>query len=78
MQKTVSVKGTAVTRTAPDRIEIAFTADDRLAEALESCAEMIQKGTLALKLERAEAGEGFTAKEWDINDRKAVLAVRKV
>ncbi|MCR4875700.1 MAG: isoleucine--tRNA ligase [Clostridiales bacterium] len=61
-----------------DRIEIAFTADDRLAEALESCAEMIQKGTLALKLERAEAGEGFTAKEWDINDRKAVLAVRKV
>ena len=60
-----------------DRIEIAYTAEDALAEALEACGEMIRKGTLAVSLERREAGEGFIAREWDINDRKATLAVRK-
>ena len=60
-----------------DRIEIAFSADDTLADAVAGCAEMIQNGTLALRLERKEADDSYTAREWDINDRKAVLAIRK-
>ena len=38
---------------------------------------MIRKGTLALTLERGEAAEGWTEKEWDINGKKAVLLIRK-
>ena len=60
-----------------DRIEIAYAADDTLAEALEACGEMIRKGTLALRMERKAAEDGYAVKEWDINDRKATLAVRK-
>ncbi|MBQ9251341.1 MAG: isoleucine--tRNA ligase [Clostridia bacterium] len=60
-----------------DRIEIAFAADDTLAEAIAQSAEMIQKGTLAVTLERKD-GAGYEAcKEWDINGRKAILAIRK-
>ena len=59
-----------------DRIEIAYTADDTLAEALDACAEMVRKGTLALEMARKEA-DGWYAKEWDINGRKALLAIRK-
>jgi hypothetical protein len=58
-------------------IEIAYAADDTLAEALEACGEMIRKGTLALRMERKAAEDGYAVKEWDINDRKATLAVRK-
>ena len=32
---------------------------------------------LALTLERAQTDDSFTAREWDINGKKAVLAVRK-
>ena len=60
-----------------DRIEIAYQAEDALAEALEACGEMIRKGTLALGLAAGKAGDGWTAKEWDINGKKAVLAIRK-
>ena len=60
-----------------DRIEIAYCADETLAEAIESCGEMIRKGTLALKLAAGSGEEGWISKEWDINDRKAVLAIRK-
>ena len=60
-----------------DRIEIAYTADDTLAEALDACAEMVRKGTLALEMARKEADGAWYAKEWDINGRKALLAIRK-
>ena len=60
-----------------DRIHVAYTGDDELAAAVDAFADMICKTTLALSLERAEAGDGFAAKEWDINGKKAVLAVRK-
>ena len=60
-----------------DRIEIAYTADDTLAAALEACGEMVRRGTLGLTLERKAADGSYTAKEWDINDRKATLAIRK-
>ncbi len=60
-----------------DRIDVLYTADDELAAAVESGREMIMKGTLALILERKEADASFAAKEWDINGKKAVLAIRK-
>ena len=60
-----------------DRIEIAFSADDALAEAVEAGKDMIQNGTLALKIERKEPDGEYVSREWDINDRKAVLGVKK-
>ena len=60
-----------------DRIEIAFAAEDALAEALEACDGMIRNGTLAVSLTRKEADDSYTAKEWEINDRKATLAIKK-
>ena len=39
--------------------------------------DMILRGVLALSLERGEADDSFAAKEWDINGKTAVLAVRK-
>ncbi len=60
-----------------DRINVCYSADDELAAAIESGREMIMKGTLALTLERKDAAEGYTAKEWDINGKKAVFALRK-
>ena len=38
---------------------------------------MIKCGTLALTVDKADADDTFTAKEWNINGQKAVLAVRK-
>ena len=38
---------------------------------------MIRNGTLALSLESGDAEEGWTAKEWDINGKKATLSLRK-
>ncbi len=61
-----------------DRIGIAYSADDKLAEAIEDCADMIRKGTLAVSLTRKDTDDSWIRKEWDINDRKAVLSVKKV
>ena len=58
-----------------DRIEIAYTAEDDLASALEACREMICRGTLARKMTRMPAEEGWTVKEWDINGKQAVLGI---
>jgi isoleucyl-tRNA synthetase len=60
-----------------DRIHAVYTGDDELAAALEKNAEMIQRTTLALSLKREAPGEGCTAKEWDINGKKATLGIRK-
>ena len=60
-----------------DRIDIRYTADDDLSAAIESGKSLIMNGTLALTLERAQTDDSFTAREWDINGKKAVLAVRK-
>jgi hypothetical protein len=38
---------------------------------------MVRKGTLALEMARKEADGAWYAKEWDINGRKALLAIRK-
>ena len=60
-----------------DRIHVTYEGDDELAAAVEAFAEMITRTTLALSLKRGGAEEGAAAKEWDINGKKAVLAVRK-
>jgi len=60
-----------------DRIAIRYTADDELSAAIEAGSGMIRKGTLATALGAGEAEDGWTAKEWDINGRKATLAIRK-
>ena len=60
-----------------DRIEVKYEADDGLAAALEKYADMICRTTLATGFSRATAPEGRNVREWDINGRKAVLAVSK-
>ena len=60
-----------------DRIDVRYATDETLAAAVEGAKDMIMAGTLALSLEAAPADEGFIVREWDINDRKATLAVRK-
>ena len=59
-----------------DRIDVVYSADDELAAAVESGADMIRKGTLALSLKREAPADPFICKEWDINGKKAVLGVR--
>ena len=60
-----------------DRIGIRYAADEALSAAIEAGADMIRNGTLALTLEAGEAGDGWVTREWDINGKKATLAVRK-
>ena len=60
-----------------DRIHILYEADAELSAAVEAGRDMIMKGTLALEMAAGKAGDGWTAKEWDINGKKAVLAIRK-
>ncbi len=60
-----------------DRIDVRYTCDDELAAAIEAGSAMIMNGTLALKLERAEADESFIVKEWDVNGKKTVIGIKK-
>ena len=61
-----------------DRIEIRYTCGDKLAAAIAAGADMIMNGTLALKLDRAEADDTFTKADWNINGEDATLAVRTI
>ena len=60
-----------------DRIRLAYECDDVLAEALAKYEEMIARTTLAVSIGRGAAPEGGTAREWDINGKKAILAIAK-
>ncbi len=60
-----------------DRISLYYECDDELAAALEEYRDMIGRTTLATSIARGKAQEGFASQEWDINGRKAVLAVRE-
>ncbi len=60
-----------------DRIRVTWQGDEALAEAMDAFGDMIRKATLAVSLERGAAPEDAVAKEWDINGRQAVLAIRK-
>ena len=60
-----------------DRISLAYECDDALAAALTKYEEMIARTTLATSIRRGTAPEGAAAREWDINGKKAVLAIAK-
>ena len=60
-----------------DRIHIRYTADAELGAAMEAGKDMIARGTLALSLESGAAEDGWTAAEWDINGKQAVLALKQ-
>ena len=60
-----------------DRIDARWQGDAELGEALEANREMIQKATLALSLTAGAAEDGWVSKEWDINGKQAVLAIKK-
>ncbi|MDD3336448.1 MAG: isoleucine--tRNA ligase [Eubacteriales bacterium] len=60
-----------------DRIAVCYEADDELSAALENGRDFIMTSVLATSLTKGPAQSGMEAKEWDINGKKAVLAVRK-
>ena len=60
-----------------DRIDVRFTCDDELSAAIDAGREMIMNGVLALSMDRAESDDSFIAKEWDVNGKKATIAIRK-
>jgi isoleucyl-tRNA synthetase len=60
-----------------DRISLYYECDDELAAALEEYRDMIGRTTLATSIARGKAPEGAAGQQWDINGKKAVLAVQK-
>ena len=60
-----------------DRIHVCYQADDELSQAIEQGRDFICQSVLALSLERSQALTGEDAREWDLNDKKAVLSVKR-
>jgi len=60
-----------------DRINLSYEGDDVLAAALAKYEEMIARTTLATSITRGAAPEGAASQEWDINGKKATLAIAK-
>jgi isoleucyl-tRNA synthetase len=60
-----------------DRIAVAYQADEELSAAIEAGKSFIMQSVLAEAMDCAAAAEGFIAKEWNINGKKATLAIRK-
>ena len=60
-----------------DRISLNYECDDVLAAALAEFEEMIARTTLATSIGRGAAPEGAAVQEWDINGKKATLAIAK-
>ena len=60
-----------------DRISLSYECDDVLAAALAKFEEMIARTTLATGITRGAAPEGAVSQEWDINGKKATLAIAK-
>ena len=60
-----------------DRISLSYECDDVLAAALAKFEEMIARTTLATGITRGAAPEGAVSQEWDINGKKATLAITK-
>lgn len=61
-----------------DRVRVLFTADSELTEAVLAKADWIAKAVLAESIAAGAAEAGYTAQEWDINGKKAVIAIQKV
>ena len=60
-----------------DRIDLMVDCGETLARAIENGLDMIMRGVLALSLAAGPADGTFTAKEWDVNGQKAVVAIRR-
>ena len=59
-----------------DRIEAAFTGNEKLEAVIERNSEAISTKVLADALKTGESFEG--AKEWDINGEKLTISVKKI
>jgi len=60
-----------------DRITVTYQADEELTAAIEAGKNFIMQSVLAESVEKAEAANGAIAKEWNINGKKATLAICK-
>ena len=60
-----------------DRIHLSWEAEDEVSAALTQYGDMITRATLAESLKQGAAPAGAETKEWDINGKKAVLAILK-
>ncbi len=60
-----------------DRILVTYSADGELSAAIEAGKAFIMQSVLALSLEAKAAPEDAAAQEWEINDKKALLSVKK-
>ncbi|MBQ8150860.1 MAG: class I tRNA ligase family protein, partial [Clostridia bacterium] len=60
-----------------DRITVTYQADEELTAAIEAGKSFIMQSVLAESMEKAEAADGTIAKEWNINGKKATLAICK-
>ena len=60
-----------------DRIDLMVDCGETLARAIENGRNMIMRGVLALSLASGPADGTYTAKEWDVNGQKAVVAIRR-
>ena len=60
-----------------DRITVTYQADEELTAAIEAGKSFIMQSVLAESMESAAAADGAIAKEWNINGKKATLAICK-
>ena len=60
-----------------DRIDLMVDCGETLAHAIDNGRDMIMRGVLALSLAAGPADDSYTAKEWDVNGQKAVVAIRR-
>ncbi len=59
-----------------DRILVVYQADKQLSEAIEAGRDFIMQSVLATGM-AGETQEGYKTQEWDINDKTAVLGIKK-
>ena len=60
-----------------DRITVTYRASDALAPVIAKNADTIAAAVLATAITEADAPEGASAKEWNINGEKATLSVKR-
>jgi isoleucyl-tRNA synthetase len=60
-----------------DRIAVTYSADAELSAAIEAGRAFIMQSVLATALEAKAPAEDATVQDWEINDKKALLAIKK-
>ena len=60
-----------------DRIVATYSADAELSAAIEAGKPFIMQSVLALALEPTAPTEDAIAQEWEINDKNALLSIKK-